>query len=133
MRAGEFLVNGLSGPGEEVFAEDFTFHYFNDRLPDLEGDYDGVDGMREFFSRLHDLSGGTFGVDPISLTPVGDELVVAHAENTLSVGGAELEFDALMLWRVYDGQIHEAWDIPAVHTSRTPATTPTERPSGHDS
>ncbi|MGI9557334.1 MAG: nuclear transport factor 2 family protein, partial [Solirubrobacterales bacterium] len=96
-------------------------HYFNERLPDLEGDYAGVDGLRTFFGRLQELSGGSFRVEPISLTPFGDELVAAHVTNILSVSGTDLELDALVLWRVNDGQVHEAWDIPAVRTSRTRA------------
>lgn len=25
-----------------------------------------------------------------------------------------------MLWRVFGGQVHEAWDIPTVNTTRSP-------------
>jgi ketosteroid isomerase-like protein len=118
-QAGKLLASGFREPDEGLFADDFVFHYFNSRLPELAGDYQGLEGMRDFFARLHQLSEGTFHVRPVSLTPFGDELVAAFATNTLTLGGTELELDALVLWRVYDGQIHEVWDVPAVNSSRT--------------
>lgn len=119
-RAGAFMAGGFTGPGADLFADDFAFHYFNTQLPDLAGDYQGLDGMRGFFMRLHETSGGTFRVEPVSLTPFGDELVAAHAIIRLSVRGADHELDALFIWRVFGGQVHEAWDIPAVNTTRRP-------------
>ena len=118
IRAGEALANGLPTSHEDVFAEDFVFHYYNRRLPDLEGDYQGIGGLRGFFERLGVVSGGTFHFEPRSLTPFGDELAVAHVVDRLSASGADLELDALMVWRVVGGQIREAWDIPAVNTVR---------------
>ncbi len=115
-RAGGFVLGGLVGPGAELFADDFVFHYYNTQLPDLAGDYQGLDGMKNVFTRLHETSGGTFRVEPISLTPFGDELVAAHVTNRLSVAGTDRELDALIIWRVFEGQVHEAWDIPAVNT-----------------
>lgn len=115
------MVGGFTGPGADLFSEDFVFHYFNSRLPELAGDYQGLDGMKDFFASIHQSSGGTFRVDPVSLTPYGDELVAAHAVNRLSIGGADIEFDALVVWRVFDEQVHEVWDIPAVNTTRSSA------------
>jgi hypothetical protein len=120
-QAGAFMAGGFTGPGTDLFADDFAFHYFNTQLPDLAGDYQGLDGMRGFFMRLHQASGGTFSVEPVSLTPFGDELVAAHAIIRLSLRGADLELDALFIWRVFGGQVHEAWDIPAVNTTRRQA------------
>ena len=97
------------------------FHYFNRRLPDLDGDYDGLEGIREFFARLGEVSGGSFHVEPVSPTPFGDELVAAHATITLSLQGAALALDSLLVWRVFADQVHEAWDIPAVNTVRVPS------------
>ncbi len=118
-RAGELLASGLRGPDEGLFADDLVFHFFNSRLPELAGDYQGLEGMRAFFTRLHQLSEGTFHVVPGSLTPFGGELVVAFVTDTLTLGGTDLELDALVLWRVYDGQVHEIWDIPAVNSGPT--------------
>ena len=66
------------------------------------------------------LSEGTFQVEPISLTPFGDELVAAFATVRLTAAGADLVIDSLLVWRVFGDQVHEAWDIPSVNTARTP-------------
>ena len=106
------------GEASDLFAEDFVWHYFNSHLPDLEGDYVGLGGLRAFFEKLGGVTGGTFEVEPISVTPYGDELVVTHVRNRLVVGGAPIEIDAVVVWRIVGGRIAEAWDIPAVHTGR---------------
>ena len=106
------------GEASDLFAEDFVWHYFNFHLPDLEGDYVGLGGLQAFFEKLGGVTGGTFEVEPISITPYGDELVVTHVRNRLVVGGAPIEVDAVVVWRIVGGQIAEAWDIPAAHTGR---------------
>jgi len=106
------------GEASDLFAEDFVWHYFNSHLPDLEGDYVGLGGLQAFFEKLGGVTGGTFEVEPISITPYGDELVVTHVRNRLVVGGAPIEVDAVVVWRIVGGQIAEAWDIPAAHTGR---------------
>ena len=35
-----------------IFADDFIWHYFNPKLPDLEGDYRGLDGLKDFFCQV---------------------------------------------------------------------------------
>jgi hypothetical protein len=32
--------------------------------------------------------------------------------------GIPLEIDVVVVWRIVDGKIVEAWDLPAVHTIR---------------
>ena len=39
-----------------IIAENFIWHYFNPRLPELHGDYHGVEGFKEFFAKLHEIS-----------------------------------------------------------------------------
>ena len=56
----------------------------NPNLAELHGDHYGYDGFRSFFERLHQESDSGFHNEPHSLTPHGDELVVAYATNTLS-------------------------------------------------
>jgi predicted SnoaL-like aldol condensation-catalyzing enzyme len=36
----------------------------------------------------------------------------------VSFGGTEIDFDAIVVWRIVDGRISEAWDIPAINTVR---------------
>jgi len=70
----------------EVFAEDVVWHFFNPRLPEIQGDYVGLAGIRTFFEKIGGATAGTFRIEPVSLTPVGDELVVAHSRNSLTLG-----------------------------------------------
>ena len=36
----------------------------------------------------------------------------------MSFGGTALDVDAIVVWRIVDGRISEAWDIPAINTVR---------------
>jgi len=104
-------------PGNaDLFSEDFIWHYFNPKLPEIQGDYVGLAGLRDFFQNLGSLTRGTFKSEPQSVTAYGDELVVAHARNTLAMDGRSLEIDAIVVWRIVGGRIVEAWDIPSVYT-----------------
>ncbi|MDH3206862.1 MAG: nuclear transport factor 2 family protein [Gemmatimonadota bacterium] len=95
----------------DLFAEDAVFHYFNPNLPDLQGDHVGPDGIRAFFESLAGLSRGTFKIEPVSVTPVGNELVVVQSRNTLTIRERAVTVDVVVVWRFVDGRIVEVWDI----------------------
>ncbi|MEL6490673.1 MAG: nuclear transport factor 2 family protein [Cyanobacteria bacterium J06621_3] len=99
----------------DIFAENFVWHFFNPQMPDLEGDYRGLEGLQLFFEKLAMLSKGTFEVTPISVTPIGDELVIAHVKDRMVLNNTSVELDAVVVGRVVDGLLTEAWDIPAVY------------------
>jgi predicted SnoaL-like aldol condensation-catalyzing enzyme len=99
----------------DIVSEDFVWHFFNPSLPEHQGDYVGLAGLQEFFEKIQNVSGGTFKINPVSITPVGDELVVVHVKDTMVLEGTLIEIDAVVVWRIVDGKIAEAWDIPAVH------------------
>lgn len=105
----------------DVLADDVVWHFFNPRLPDLQGDYVGRDAVQTFFEQMAQFSGDTFQVNPVSITPIGDELVMTHTINSMTFEGQQIEIDAVVVWRIVSGRIVEAWDIPAVNTPR-PAT-----------
>jgi hypothetical protein len=142
MQAGALIRSGFVDRDNHPFADDFVFHFFNPQLPDLAGDYHGFDGIAELFERLGELSETGFRNVPHSLTPCGDELLVAFATNTLGFDGVLIDVDAVVVWRVFGGQIHEAWDIPAVNTVRphqpldssaaAPRTEPRDDPAASD-
>ena len=94
-----------------LFAEDAVLHYFNPNLPELQGDHVGPDGIRAFFESLAGMSSGTFKVEPVSVTPVGNELVVTQSRNTLTLGARTVAMDVVVVWRIVDGRIVEVWDI----------------------
>lgn len=100
-----------------VIAEDAVFHYFNPMLPDLHGDYEGKQGFIDFFKGLETITNGTFKVTPLSIVPMGDEFVVTHVQDSMILKRQELSVEAVVVWRIVDGKIKEAWDIPAVYTA----------------
>ena len=102
----------------DVLSEDFVWHFFNPHLTDIQGDHVGRDGLREFFAKMYERTDGTFKVNPVAINAVGDELVVVHTKNTMKLEGQSIEVDAIVVWRIFDGRIVEAWDIPAIHSVR---------------
>ena len=94
-----------------LIAEDVVWHYANPNLPDMQGDYVGLDGVRSFFEAIAQKSGGTFKIDPMSITPVGDELVVVQSRNTLILEARSIAVDVVVVWRIVDGRVVEVWDI----------------------
>jgi len=103
-------LRDLAG-SEELFAEDVVWHYANPNLPDIQGDYVGLDGVRSFFESLARKSGGTFRIDPISVTPVGNELVVVQSRNTLTLDDRAVSVEVVVVWRILNGRVVEVWDI----------------------
>ena len=102
---------------KDLIAEEAVFHYFNPNLPELQGDYVGLDGIRTFFEKVGEKTGGTFKVNPVSATAIGDELVVTHTRNTLSFRDQDIALDVVVVWRILDGRIIEIWDIVPVRPS----------------
>ncbi|MEM7059934.1 MAG: nuclear transport factor 2 family protein [Pseudomonadota bacterium] len=98
---------------KEAFRDDVVFHYFNPSLPEMQGDYLGLDGLRAFFNKIGAATKGTFKVNPVSASAIGDELVVTHTRNSLTLDGRSLETDVVVVWRIVEGRIAEVWDIPS--------------------
>lgn len=101
----------------DVFAEDVVFHYINPLLPDLHGDYVGHAGVLTFFEKLRLLTGCAFKVNLVSITAAGDELVVVHRKQEIVMEGRNIVSDVVVVWRIIDGRIAEAWDIPSIHVA----------------
>ena len=99
----------------DLFAENAVWHFFNPKLPDVQGDYAGINGIEAFFAKLTALTQGSFHIEPVNATAVGDELVVMHTRNSLVLDDVPVALDAVLVWRIVDGRIAEVWDIPAVH------------------
>lgn len=106
----------------DVFAKDVVFHFFNPTLPEIQGDYVGLAELQAFFEKLASVSKGTFKVDPISVAAAGDELVVVHSRNTITLDNQKIQTDVVVVWRFVDALITEVWDIPSLHCGAvTPA------------
>ena len=99
-----------------LFSDDFVWHYFNPHLPDIAGDYIGVDEFKKFFAILAGKTVGTFKVEPISAMSFGDELVVVRTRNTMNLEDKSIAVDVVVVWRIVDGKFAEGWDIPSAFT-----------------
>jgi uncharacterized protein len=117
-RIGRAVQSGDIAAASEVLAEDVVWHYFNPRLPDLAGDYTGAIGLQSLFHDLARLSRGSFRVEPVSMEPVGDELVFTHVRVHLVLEERKIATDAVVVWRVREGRAVEVWDIPAAGANR---------------
>lgn len=106
---------GSLADATELFAPDAVFHYINPRLPDVQGDYVGMEGIRSFFEKIDTLTAGTFRVEPISVAAMGDELVVMHNRNRLTLQEQSIVTDVVLVWRIVDDRVVEVWDIPSVY------------------
>lgn len=102
------------------FADEFEWHYFNKGIPQINKTYKGFDGLLQFFEDLGELTGGTFRVRLKDITAFGSELVVVHALPNMTIEGMALETDAAVIWRIVDGKIAEAWDIPGLNSAIRP-------------
>ena len=102
----------------DCFAENAVWRFFNPRLPEMEGEYRGLEAIGGFFDALAEATAGTFKVEPVETWPVGDELVIVQTCNTLDLGDGPLEVDVVVVWRIVEGKIVDVWDIPAVHSER---------------
>ena len=102
----------------EVIAQDAVWHYINPELPEVQGDYVGPKGIQAFFETIGKRMKGTFKVNPVSLTPIGDEFVVVHVIDKMVMEDRPMELDAVVVWRIVDGKVKEVWDIPAINTVR---------------
>ena len=119
-RLDQYLDDDNMIEAAKLFTQNFVWHFFNPKLPDVQGDYVGFDGWQTFFGKLSIVTGGTFQVETVSCTPMGDELVVTHVQDTMQINGKPMKLDAVVVWRIVDGYIAEAWDIPAIHTVHMP-------------
>lgn len=53
---------------------------------------------------------------------MGDEFVVTYVQDNMILNGQQLEINAVVVWRIVDEKIKEAWDIPAIYTAERPNT-----------
>lgn len=102
-----------------IIAKNFIWHYYNPKLPGLQGDYHGIEGYKEFFAKLAEMSSSNLQVNVIDTQVVGDELIIVQTCNRLVHKGDTLEFDVVVVWRIVNGKIAEGWDIPSVYNVRS--------------
>lgn len=91
-----------------LFAEDFIWHCFNPKLSYIHGDYTGLKGFQGFLKQLETLTSRTFQIEPVSITTIGDELVVTYVKDKMTLENRAIEPDAVIIWRIANDRIIEA-------------------------
>lgn len=113
--AENFVWRFFNSEAIDLFAKNFVWHFFNPKLPEVHGDYQGLNGLQAFFEKLEVLTGGTFQVEPLAIYPIGNELVIVHVKDRMTLASRTIELDAVVVWRIVNGSFVEAWDIPSLY------------------
>lgn len=110
----EIVRRGLENPADaSVFSDDLVWH-FTGQLPGLRSEYRGRDAfLSEFLGKTMEITGGTFAIEPLDVRAAGPELVVAHLRITMTVDGLARSGDDVVVYRVIDGKVAEAYDVPS--------------------
>lgn len=110
----EIVRRAIENPAEPgVFTEDVVWH-FTGRVPGLASDYRGREAfLSDFLGRLMELTGGSFAVEALDVRAAGAELVVAHLRISMTVDGVTRAGHDVVVYRVIEGKVAEAFDIPS--------------------
>lgn len=111
----EIMRPAIENPAEPgVFADDVVWH-FTGRVPGLASDDRGREALlSEFLGRPMALTGESVPVKALDVRAAGEELVVAHLRISMTVDGTTRAGRDVVVYRVIDGKVAEAFDIPAV-------------------
>ena len=123
-RSYDLVARGDFGGLLEQYGDEIVWHYYNLESP-LHGDHVGREGVIRFLAGLMEGTGGTFHIEPVSVTPAGNELVLQHVYITMEFDGRHIEKDGAIVSRIVDGLVREIWDMPSVHAVQDITSQPT--------
>jgi ketosteroid isomerase-like protein len=89
--------------------EDVAWHVPGNNA--IAGDYEGVEGVLEYFGRRRDLAGGSLRLHPGEML-VGDNHVAVLTDGTAVIAGAERRWATVGLYRIEDARVAECWLLP---------------------
>ena len=111
------------GSAQDLIADNFVLHYSNSALPEIAGDYKGIEGLQTFFEKLAAITDNTFDIKIHQVIPADEELVGVHANASMMFAEKSFELDAVVGWRILGDRITEAWDIPSIFATKAPVRT----------
>ncbi len=92
-----------------LFVDDIVWHVGGRNL--VSGDYHGHDGVIAFFTKLMELSAGTFKLAVHDIT-ASDGHVIAIVDLTAERDGKPWENNGIHVWHVADGKVAEFRSVP---------------------
>jgi len=96
-----------------LLSEDLVWH-FAGNVEGIAPEHRGRDAVfADFWGKLFELTNGTFSVEPVDIWAAGPELVVAHLTVSMTIDDEARSGDNVVVYRVVDGKIVEAFDVPS--------------------
>ena len=108
-RQGRFYAGGDAAPLRELLTEDVVWHVPG-RSP-IAGDHSGIEAVMSYFELRRALARATFRVHVRDVLTSGD-LVIQLAGGTATLGGSEMGWETVGVFRVRDGKISEGRLVP---------------------
>ncbi|MFS4467551.1 hypothetical protein [Maribacter sp. 2210JD10-5] len=103
------------------FSPRVIWRFFNPMIPDIAGDYEGINGVIKLFEVLDIITRGSFEYIPVRTITVGNELVMMHVKNRMNTYANQIEIDTILVWRIVNKKIVEVWNIPSVYNDQNPS------------
>jgi uncharacterized protein len=109
VRQGRFYAGGDQQPVRDLLTDEVVWHVPGRNA--IAGDHEGIRAVMDYFERRRALARATFRVHVREVLSSGD-LVIQLAGGTAELGGSEVEWETVGIFRVRDGKIADARLVP---------------------
>lgn len=108
-RQGDFYAGGPEQPLAELLSESVRWHVPG--ASPIAGDHAGREATLAYMRRRRELARATMRMLPRGRLVVGD-VVVERVDGIAALGGQEVEWRTVGIYRVEGGRVAEAWLVP---------------------
>lgn len=107
---GAFYAGGAAEPLAALLTDDIAWHVPGQNA--IAGEYHGRDTVMAYFARRRDLASRTFRMHPGEVLLGTGEHVAVLTDGTATLGGREVRWSTVGLYRLRGGQVAECWLLP---------------------
>jgi ketosteroid isomerase-like protein len=108
-RQGEMYAGGSVESVAELLAEDIVWHVPG--KSQIAGEHRGADAVLAYFVKRREVANETMRMHPGEIVADG-EAVIQLVDGTATVGGQEVSWRTVGVYRIEDGRIREVWLVP---------------------
>ena len=108
-RQGAMYAGGEVEPVAELLAPEIVWHVPGSSP--IAGEHRGHDAVLDYFRRRRELAAASMRMHPRGHLVDGD-VVVQVVDGTATLGGEQVEWRTIGVYRLGDGQVHETWLVP---------------------
>jgi ketosteroid isomerase-like protein len=108
-RQRRFYTGGDAAPLRDLLTEDIVWHVPG-QSP-IAGDHEGIEAVMDYFERRRALARATFRIHVHEVLARGD-IVIQLAGGTADLGGREVAWETVGVFRVREGKIAEGRLVP---------------------